>query len=182
MCIFFFVHVCFLGYFKNLNAQIARNQTVYLVCYGLMQHWLCFHVRHNNSWSIVTFVLVKVVWCVLTTCAFLFSVFSVFLWTCFLNAQITHNQSVYRQLKARRALSLFKDVLLRTRRALLPRTLYSDSTLLVLNRTSLNIDSALLALNWRYMPVMSIFNTGRGFKLPVISLGASATLVLVTVM
>ena len=52
-----------------------------------------------------------------------------------------------RQLTAKRALSLFKDVLLRTRRALLPQTLYSDSNLLVLNGTSLNIDSALLALN-----------------------------------
>ena len=30
-----------------------------------------------------------------------------------------------------------------------PLTLYSDSALLVLNGTSLNIDSALLALNWR---------------------------------
>ena len=51
------------------------------------------------------------------------------------------------QLRARRALSIFKDVPLRTRRALLPLTLYSDSALLVLNRTTLNIDSTLLALN-----------------------------------
>ena len=54
------------------------------------------------------------------------------------------------QLRARRALSLFKDVPLGTRRALSPKTLYSNSPLLVLNGTSLNIDSALLALNWRY--------------------------------
>ena len=46
--------------------------------------------------------------------------------------------------------SLFKDVLLRTRRTISPLTLYSNSTLLVLNGTSLNIDSALLALPRRY--------------------------------
>ena len=63
---------------------------------------------------------------------------------------VWHEKGTYRQLKARRALSLFKDVPLRSRRALSPWTLYSDSTLLVLNGTSLNIDSALLALNWRY--------------------------------
>ena len=45
-------------------------------------------------------------------------------------------------MRARRALSLFKDVPLRTRRAL---------SLLVLNVTSLNSDSALLALNWRHI-------------------------------
>ena len=56
----------------------------------------------------------------------------------------------YRQLRARRALLLLKDVPLRTRRALSPQTLYSNSALLVLNRTSLNIDSALLALNRRH--------------------------------
>ena len=41
----------------------------------------------------------------------------------------------YRQLRTRRALSLFKDVPLRKRRALLPLNLCSDSVLLVLNRT-----------------------------------------------
>ena len=51
------------------------------------------------------------------------------------------------ELRARTALSLFKEVPLRTRKALSPLTLYSDSALLVLNGTSLNIDSALLALN-----------------------------------
>ena len=39
---------------------------------------------------------------------------------------------------------------LRTRRELSPYTLNSNSDLLVFNVTSLNIDSALLALNWRY--------------------------------
>ena len=51
------------------------------------------------------------------------------------------------QLRARRVLKLFNDVLLRTRRALSPYTLYSDSAILVLNGTSLNIVNALLALN-----------------------------------
>ena len=55
----------------------------------------------------------------------------------------------YRQLRARRALLEIKDVPLRTRRALL--TLYSNSTLLVLNGTSLSCNNALLALNWRYV-------------------------------
>ena len=54
-------------------------------------------------------------------------------------------------LRTRRVLSLFKDVLLRTRKALSPQTSYSDSTLLILNRTSLNIVSALLTLKWQYM-------------------------------
>ena len=49
-------------------------------------------------------------------------------------------KATYHQLRARRALSLFKDVLLRTRRALSPLTFYSGSTLLVLSGTSLNID------------------------------------------
>ena len=51
-------------------------------------------------------------------------------------------------MRARRELTLLKDVPLRTRRALSPETLYSDSVL-VLNGTSLNIDSALLAVNWQ---------------------------------
>ena len=40
------------------------------------------------------------------------------------------------QLRARRALSIFKDVPLRTRRALLLHKVYGDSALLVLNGTS----------------------------------------------
>ena len=43
------------------------------------------------------------------------------------------------------ALSLFKDVPLRTRRAVSPYNFYSSSALLVLNGTSLNSDSGLLA-------------------------------------
>ena len=57
----------------------------------------------------------------------------------------------YCRLRTRRALTLFKDVLLRTRRALPPSTLYSDRILLVLNRTSLNSAKALLALNWQFV-------------------------------
>ena len=45
------------------------------------------------------------------------------------------------------AISIFKDVPLRTRRALWLYNIYGDSALLVLNGTSLNGDSALLALN-----------------------------------
>ena len=58
------------------------------------------------------------------------------------------------QLRARRALSLFKDVPLSTRRVLSvsPIVHYNKSSLLVFNGTSLNIDSALLALNWRSDP------------------------------
>ena len=50
-----------------------------------------------------------------------------------------HWSSLYRQLRVRRALSIFKDVLLRTRRALVLYNVYGDSALLVLNRTSLNL-------------------------------------------
>ena len=44
-------------------------------------------------------------------------------------------------------LSLFKEVPLRTRRAILLYKVYCDSALLVLNRTSLTSDRAPLALN-----------------------------------
>ena len=60
-------------------------------------------------------------------------------------------------MRARRALPLFKDVPLRTRRVLLPWILYSNSTLLVVNKTSLNIDSALLALNWRHIERFDVY-------------------------
>ena len=58
-----------------------------------------------------------------------------------------HGCVFYRQLRARRVLSLFKNVALRTRRALLLYNVYGDSALLVLNGTSLNINNALLVLN-----------------------------------
>ena len=54
----------------------------------------------------------------------------------------------YLQLGAKRVLTLFKDVLLRTIWALLLYTLYNgNGALLVLNGTSLNSAKALLALN-----------------------------------
>ena len=64
--------------------------------------------------------------------------------------------SIYRQLRARRVLLQFKDVPLRTKRALLLYKVYGDSALLVLNGTSLIRNNALLALNWRYIPFLLI--------------------------
>ena len=52
------------------------------------------------------------------------------------------------------ALSLLKAVPLRSRRAQSPKTLYSNSALLVLKGASLNIDdSTLLAFNWQFEEV-----------------------------
>ena len=48
--------------------------------------------------------------------------------------------------KKQKDVMLFNDARLRTRRALLPQTLYSDSAVLVLNKTLLDCDIALLAL------------------------------------
>ena len=61
--------------------------------------------------------------------------------------------TTYRQLRARRALITFQRCSghLRTRRALSQYNVYSDSALLVLNRTSLKSDSAIPALNWQYV-------------------------------
>ena len=64
----------------------------------------------------------------------------------------------YRQLRARRALLISKDVQLRNRRALLLYNVYGDSALLVLSRTSLKSDSALLALNWRFKFILYQLN------------------------
>ena len=65
-----------------------------------------------------------------------------------------HWCTTYHQLRATRALSLFKDVLLRTRRVLSLYILYRYSVLLALSGTSLNSDNdhnALLTLNWQYI-------------------------------
>ena len=51
---------------------------------------------------------------------------------------------------------MFKDVLLRTRRALLLYKVYGSSTLLVLNGTYLNSVNALLVLSRRY-PLHKMF-------------------------
>ena len=53
------------------------------------------------------------------------------------------------QLRGRKALLQFKDVPLRTRRALSLYKVYGNSALLVLNETSLNSINTLLALNWQ---------------------------------
>ena len=53
----------------------------------------------------------------------------------------------YLQLRTRKALMLFKDVLLRTRRALSLYKVYGDSALLLLKGTLLNSVNALLALS-----------------------------------
>ena len=65
-----------------------------------------------------------------------------------------YNLGLYHQLRARRELSIFKDVPLRTRRVLSLYKVNGNSALLVLNRTSLDIDSALLALTWWYEHVL----------------------------
>ena len=65
-------------------------------------------------------------------------------------------------LRTRRVLSILQDVLLRTRRALSLYKVYGDSALFVLNRTSLNCDSTLLALNWRYADKQELLSWGRG--------------------
>ena len=85
-----------------------------------------------------------------------FATYSTFLSECWCNGLLKclfHTSGgalSYRQLRARRALLQIKDVPLRTRRALLPLTLYSDS--------------ALLALNWRYKGIGTIIGLGLGFE------------------
>ena len=56
-------------------------------------------------------------------------------------------RKLHRQLRARRALTMLKDVSLRARRVLLLYEVYDNSTLLVLNGTSLNSDNALVVLS-----------------------------------
>ena len=63
------------------------------------------------------------------------------------NFNIYMKQSKCCQLRARRALSLLNDVLLRTRRALLLYKGYCNSVLLVFKEISLNSINALLVLN-----------------------------------
>ena len=65
--------------------------------------------------------------------------------------QVMSTSLLYRQLRARRALSIVKDVPSITRRALLLYNVYGDSALLLLNGTFLNSDNTLLALNWWYI-------------------------------
>ena len=63
------------------------------------------------------------------------------------SSTVTMTVTWYCRLRARRALKLFNDVSLRTRRVLSSQALYSDNALLVLIGDSIN---ALLALNWRH--------------------------------
>ena len=64
-----------------------------------------------------------------------------------LHKAYTHTLT-YCKLRARRALLHFKDATLITWRALSQYEVYCDSTLLVLNKTYLNCNNVLLALNW----------------------------------
>ena len=57
--------------------------------------------------------------------------------------------------ECQRALSLFNDVLMRSRRALSLYKVYDDSALLVLNGTSLNSVNALLVLSQRYQDILT---------------------------
>ena len=59
----------------------------------------------------------------------------------------------YCQLRARRALSLYNNVPLSTRRVLSLCKVCGNKTLLALNRTSRNSINALVVLSWRYLKV-----------------------------
>ena len=65
--------------------------------------------------------------------------------------------SILRQLRVRKALLIFKDVPLRTRRALSLYNVYGDNALPVLSGVSLNRDSGLLDLNWRFVSLLFLF-------------------------
>ena len=77
-------------------------------------------------------------------------------------------QLTQRQLRPRRALTLFKDVPLRTRRALvLLYNGYGDNALLLLNRTLLNSVNTLLALNRTHnfcLEISHLFVLGSGLR------------------
>ena len=90
-------------------------------------------------------------------------------YVCQLNHDVHWVTSIYLLCKfyisfnsARRALSIVKDVPLRTRRALSLYNFYGDSALLVLNGISLNSDSALLPLNWWHAWSFMSFEKPRG--------------------
>ena len=71
-------------------------------------------------------------------------------------SKLSSSWNITYHLKARRALSLFRDVLLRTRRALSLYKVYGCSALLVCNGSLLNIVEALLVLNRRCTRVIMI--------------------------
>ena len=64
-----------------------------------------------------------------------------------------------RRSRARRSLSLFNNILLRTRRALSMYKVYGDSALLVLNGTLLNSVNALLVLSQGYTCMHILWRT-----------------------
>ena len=67
-----------------------------------------------------------------------------------LSSYLFLSKTQFCELRARRALSQFNDVPLRTRRGLLLYNVYGDSALLVLNGMSLNSVNALLVLSRRW--------------------------------
>ena len=73
-----------------------------------------------------------------------------------------HHKSARANLRARRALMHFKDVMLITRRTLSLYKIYGDSALMILNGTSLNSVNALLALSPRNMA--SVECSGHTFR------------------
>ena len=81
-----------------------------------------------------------------------------------------YQESISRQLRARRALMLFRDFLLKTRRELLLYKVCGNSTLLVpnvLNGTTLNSVNTLLAIGRWYTPVSSPMLVGASRLWPV---------------
>ena len=125
------VHVIF-SFFFNLPLY-ARV--------GNLQPFACIH----KSWTVL---ICNVVLGLMVECWSISSVDGAY--------KLTHTHThtwryTYRQVRVRRVLSLFKDVSLRTRRALSLYKVYGDSALLVFNGTWLNNDGALLTLNWQYM-------------------------------
>ena len=81
----------------------------------------------------------------------------------------------YRHMRARMALSLFKDVPLRTRRVLLPQILYSDNALQVLNELSLIIIHISLFFWWNKSAYIVSFKGFCSMEFNIVSLFAFRT-------
>ena len=82
-------------------------------------------------------------------------------------------------IESRRALSIFKDVPLRTRKALSLYNINGDSALLVLNRTWLNSDNALLVFSWHLVSHVALCRRMRTSNLTnIVSLGTRRALAL----
>ena len=89
--------------------------------------------------------------------------------------QASVSERLHLQLRARRALLLFNDVPLRTRRALLQYNVNGDSALLVLNGTLSKHDIALLALNWQIWRIIYNIQNWLNF-LTILRIGTKAFL------